>query len=89
MKTTAQQKEHKGLFEKCVFHYVWRNSNTAFQKRNIMPTVNYGCSSVMAWDCCAVSGPERLAVVSPPLNDLKEQERRRNKKKRHEDFGAG
>ncbi len=30
------------LFGRCVSHYIWRKSNTAFQKNNIIPTVKYG-----------------------------------------------
>ncbi len=51
------------LFGRCVSHYIWRKSNTAFQKKNIIPTVKYGGGSVMVWGCFAASGPERLAVV--------------------------
>ncbi len=43
------------LFGRCVSHYIWRKSNTAFQKKNIIPTVKYGGGSVMVWGwktCC-------------------------------------
>ena len=53
------------LFGRCVCHYIWRKSNTAFQKKNIVPTVKYGGGSVMIWACFAASGPGRLAVVKP------------------------
>ncbi|KAK3550665.1 hypothetical protein QTP70_002365 [Hemibagrus guttatus] len=51
-----------------VSHYVWRKSNTAFQKKNIIPTVKYGGGSVMVWGCFAASGPGRLAVVNGTMN---------------------
>ncbi len=56
------------LFGRCVSHYIWRKSNTAFQKKNIIPTVKYGGDSVMVWGCFAASGPERLAVINGTMN---------------------
>uniref|UniRef100_A0A803KDU4 Transposase n=1 Tax=Xenopus tropicalis TaxID=8364 RepID=A0A803KDU4_XENTR len=47
---------------------VWRKSNTAFQKKNIIPTVKYGGGSVMVWGCFAASGPGRLAVIDGTMN---------------------
>ncbi len=52
----------------CVFHYIWLKSNTAFQKKNIIPTVKYGGGSVMVWGCFAASGPGRLAVINGTMN---------------------
>ncbi|KAK3531948.1 hypothetical protein QTP86_001831 [Hemibagrus guttatus] len=49
-------------------HYVWCKSNTAFQKKNIIPTVKYGGGSVMVWGCFAASGPGRLAVINGTMN---------------------
>ncbi|KAK3506932.1 hypothetical protein QTP70_031222, partial [Hemibagrus guttatus] len=51
-----------------VSHYVWQKSNTAFQKKNITPTVKYGGGSVMVWGCSAASGPGRLAVINGTMN---------------------
>ncbi len=56
------------LFGRCVSHYIWRKSNTAFQKKNIMPTVKYGGGCVMVWGCFAASGPGRLAVINGTMN---------------------
>ncbi|KAK3538661.1 hypothetical protein QTP86_011806 [Hemibagrus guttatus] len=56
------------LFGRSVSHYVWRKSNTAFQKKNIVPTVKYGGGSVMVWGCFAASGPGRLAVINGTMN---------------------
>ncbi|KAK3553212.1 hypothetical protein QTP86_031817 [Hemibagrus guttatus] len=56
------------LFGRSVSHYVWRKSNTAFQKKNIIPTVKYGGGSVMVWGCFAASGPGRLAVINGTVN---------------------
>ncbi|KAK3556132.1 hypothetical protein QTP70_005614 [Hemibagrus guttatus] len=51
-----------------VSHYVWHKSNTAFQKKNIIPIVKYGGGSVMAWGCFAASGPGILAVINGTMN---------------------
>ncbi|KAK3569659.1 hypothetical protein QTP86_002643 [Hemibagrus guttatus] len=51
-----------------VSHYVWLKSNTAFQKKNIIPTVKYGGGSVMVWGCFADSGPGKLAVINGTMN---------------------
>ncbi|KAK3549753.1 hypothetical protein QTP86_007766 [Hemibagrus guttatus] len=56
------------LFRRSVSHYVWRKSNTAFQKKIITPTVKYGGGSVMVWGCSAASGPGRLAVINGTMN---------------------
>ncbi|KAK3548201.1 hypothetical protein QTP70_005167 [Hemibagrus guttatus] len=56
------------LFGRSVSHYVWRKSNTAFQKKNITPTVKYGGGSVMVCGCSAASGPGRLAVINETMN---------------------
>ncbi|KAK1785248.1 hypothetical protein P4O66_018641 [Electrophorus voltai] len=53
---------------RCMSHYIWRKSNTAFQKRNIIPTVKYGVGSVIVWGCFAASGPGRLTVVNGTMN---------------------
>ena len=56
------------LFGRCVSHSIWHRSNTAFQKKNIIPTVKYGGGIVMVWGCFAAAGPERLAVVTGTMN---------------------
>uniref|UniRef100_A0AAR2LJV0 Transposase n=1 Tax=Pygocentrus nattereri TaxID=42514 RepID=A0AAR2LJV0_PYGNA len=56
------------LFGRCVSHYIWCKRNTAFRKKNIIPTVKYGGGSVMVWGCFAVSGPGRLAVINGTMN---------------------
>ncbi|KAK3535396.1 hypothetical protein QTP70_012260 [Hemibagrus guttatus] len=55
-------------YRRSVSHYIWRKSNTAFQKKNIIPTVKYGGGSVMVWGCFAASGPGRLAVINGTTN---------------------
>ncbi|KAK3567375.1 hypothetical protein QTP86_019891 [Hemibagrus guttatus] len=55
-------------FGRSVSHYICCKSNTAFQKKNIIPTVKYGGGSVMVWGCFAASGPGRLAVINGTIN---------------------
>ncbi|KAK3569335.1 hypothetical protein QTP86_026814 [Hemibagrus guttatus] len=62
------------LFGRSVSHYVWRKSNTAFQKKNIIPTVKYGGGSVMVWGCFAASGPGRLAVINGTMNSAQDND---------------
>ncbi|KAF7641127.1 hypothetical protein LDENG_00292770 [Lucifuga dentata] len=48
--------------------YIWRKTNAAFQKKNIIPTIKHGGGSVMVWGCFAASGPGRLAVIDGTMN---------------------
>ncbi len=48
--------------------YIWRKTNTAFHKKNIIPTVKHGGGSVMVWGCFAASGPGRLAIIDGIMN---------------------
>ncbi len=49
--------------------HIWRKTNTAFHKKNIIPTVKHGGGSVMVWGCFAASGPGRLAIIiDGPMN---------------------
>ncbi len=48
------------LFGRCV---IWHKTNTAFYKKNIIPTVKHGGGSVMVRCCFAASGHGRLAVI--------------------------
>ncbi len=56
------------LFGKCVSHYIWRKTNTAFHRKNIIPTVKHGGGSVMVWGCFAASGPGLLAIIDGTMN---------------------
>ncbi len=56
------------LFGRCVSHYIWRKTNTAFHKKNIIPTVKHGGGSVMVWGCFAASGPGWLAIIDGTMN---------------------
>ncbi len=67
-KILCDWRDKSWTFGRCVSHYIWRKSNTAFQKKNIIPTVKYGGGSVMVWGCFAASGPGRLAVINGTMN---------------------
>ncbi len=48
--------------------YNWRKTNTAFHKKNIIPTVKHGGGSVMVGGCFAASGPGQLAIIDGTMN---------------------
>ncbi|KAI3363740.1 hypothetical protein L3Q82_001204 [Scortum barcoo] len=56
------------LFGRCTARYIWRKNGTAFDKKNIMPTVKHGGGSVMVWGCFAASGPGQLTVIDGIMN---------------------
>ncbi len=56
------------LFGRCVSRYIWGKTNTAFHKKNIIPTVKHGGGSVMVWGCIAASGPGWLAIIDGTMN---------------------
>ncbi|KAF7646092.1 hypothetical protein LDENG_00193750 [Lucifuga dentata] len=48
-----------GRNENC---YVWRKANTAFLKKNLVPTVKHGGGSILVWACFAAGGPGNLVA---------------------------
>ncbi len=60
------------LFGRCVSCYIWRKTNTAFNKNNIIPAVKHRGGSVMVWSCFAASGPEWPAIIDGAMNSLSE-----------------
>uniref|UniRef100_A0A9J8B3Q1 Transposase n=1 Tax=Cyprinus carpio carpio TaxID=630221 RepID=A0A9J8B3Q1_CYPCA len=48
--------------------HVWCKSNTAFQERNLIPTVKHGGGSVLVWGCFAAAGPGQLTVIESTMN---------------------
>ena len=56
------------LFGSCVSRYIWCKTNTAFHKKNIIPTVKHGGGSVMIWGCFAASGPGRPSIIDGIMN---------------------
>ncbi len=48
--------------------YIWCKTNTAFHKKNIIPTVKRGGGIVMVWGCFAASGPGRLVIIDGTMN---------------------
>ncbi len=49
-----------GLNEKC---YVWRKKNTAFQHKNLIPSVKHGIGGIMVWACFTASEPGRTTII--------------------------
>ena len=50
--------------------YVWLKPGTAFEQKNLIPTVKHKGGSIFLWGCFAASGPGKLAVVSGIMNYL-------------------
>ncbi len=79
------------LFGRCVSRYIWHKTNTAFHKKNIIPTVKHGGGRVMVWGCFIISGRQFVTSsalgsssrtmipntpASPPLSHLSGSPRR-------------
>ena len=62
------------LFGQNEQRYVWRKPNTAFQEKNLVPTVKHGGGSIMVWGCFASSGTGNLAHVKGIMNSAGYQE---------------
>lgn len=58
------------LIGRCTARYMWRKNGTAFDKKNIIPTVKHGGDSVKVWGCFAASGPGLLAVIDGTMNSV-------------------
>ncbi|KAF7651836.1 hypothetical protein LDENG_00104850, partial [Lucifuga dentata] len=56
------------LFGRNENHYVWRKANTAFLKKNLVPTVKLGGGSILVWACFAAGGPGNLTVIDGLMN---------------------
>ncbi len=56
------------LFGRCVSRYIWRKTNTAFHKKNIIPTVKHGGGSVMV-QLAIIDGTMNAALYRKILKD--------------------
>ncbi|GFU76726.1 transposable element Tcb2 transposase [Trichonephila clavipes] len=49
---------------------IWRKNKTAFEPKNVLPTLKYGGGNVMVWGCVAHNGAGNLAFIDNKMNDL-------------------
>ncbi len=49
-------------------YYVQRKEHTAFQVKNLIPSVKHGGGSIMAWACFAASGPGQPDIIDGTMN---------------------
>lgn len=47
---------------------VWHKPNTAFQEKNLIPTVKHRGGSVMVWGCFPAAGPGQVTVTESTMN---------------------
>ena len=47
---------------------VWQKPSTAFQHKNLTPTVKHGGERLMVWGCFAVSGLRELVIIDGTTN---------------------
>lgn len=54
--------------------YVWRKKNTAFEHKNLVPTVKHGGGSIMVWGCFSSKGPGQLALIDGRMDSVMYQQ---------------
>uniref|UniRef100_A0A673XKP2 Tc1-like transposase DDE domain-containing protein n=1 Tax=Salmo trutta TaxID=8032 RepID=A0A673XKP2_SALTR len=54
--------------------YAWRQKNTAFQEKHLLPTVKFGEGSIMLWGCVASAGTGNLVKVEGRMDSTQYQQ---------------
>lgn len=54
--------------------YAWRQKNTAFLEKHLLPTVKFGGGSVMLWGCVASAGTGNLVKVEGRMDSTQYQQ---------------
>ncbi len=61
-------------------YYVRRKEHTAFQLKNLIPSVKHGGGRIMAWPCFAASWPGQSAIIDGTMNSELYQENSKGKR---------
>lgn len=56
------------LFGHSTRRHVWRKPKTAFDHKNLIPTVKHGGGNIMVWGSFAASGPGQLTIIESTMN---------------------
>lgn len=56
------------LFGHSKSRHVWRKTKTAFENKNLIPTVKHGGGNVMVWGCFSAAGPGQLTIIESTMN---------------------
>lgn len=58
------------LFGHSKSRHVWRKTKTAFENKNLIPTVKHGGGNVMVWGCFSAAGPGQLTIIESTMNSV-------------------
>src|SRR5690606_11213062 len=47
---------------------IWRQANTRYEPRNVVPTFKHGGGSVMVWGCFSANGVGNLVFIDEKMN---------------------
>ena len=47
---------------------LWRKNETAYITKNTVPTVKYGCGSIIIWGCLSAAGEGNIDTIEGRMN---------------------
>ena len=54
--------------------YAWRQKNTEFEEKHLLPTVKFGGGSIMLWGCVASAGTGNLVKIEGHMDSTQYQQ---------------